>query len=202
MKRRFLCVKSKERFAELHSITLLKYIVSETAAYMKRGGAEAVSAQRYGEEDKLSLSAKSLDHLIIHPGEVFSFGKTIKKTVKHMGYRKHDLTPETKNGLHVLTDSLNLLILQSPLDVMDVRLDSGGASPIVSYADIDYRFKNNTHSCFQLHVYYEGDYVHAELRSEDELPYSYRLIEEERGFRKEGKKYYQVSKIYRDTIDK
>lgn len=202
MKHRFLHEKSKDRFAELHSITLLEYKVSDTVAYIKSDGTKPAHAHGHKDEDKLSLSVKSLDHLIIHPGEVFSFGKTMGKAIKHLGYHNHRLSAETRNGLGVIIDSLNVLILQSPLEIKDVHLPNGGASPIVSYSDMDYRFKNNTHQCFQLHVFRAGDFVHAELRSEEEMPFSYRLTEEERGFRKEGKKYYQVSKIYREVVDK
>ena len=202
MKHRFLHEKSKDRFAELHSITLLEYKVSDTVAYIKSDGTKPAHAHGHKDEDKLSLSVKSLDHLIIHPGEVFSFRKTMGKAIKHLGYHNHKLSAETRNGLGVIIDSLNVLILQSPLEIRDVHLPNGGASPIVSYSDMDYRFKNNTHQCFQLHIYCVGDTLHAQLRCEEEIPYSYRLVEEGHCFRKEGDKYYRVSKIYRETLDK
>lgn len=43
---------------------------------------------------------------------------------------------------------------------------------------------------------------YTELRSERDIPYTYRLVEEEHRFRKEGEKYFRVSKIYRETLDK
>ena len=38
--------------------------------------------------------------------------------------------------------------------------------------------------------------------SEKEIPYTYRLVEEGHHFQKEGDKYFRVSKIYREIIDR
>ena len=197
MKRRFECSKIKERFAEIHAITLLEYKIADNVIYLKPEGFHA-SAR---DNNQIGVSVKSLDYLIIHPGEVFSFQKTFDKPLRHLGFRESKLSPQAKIGLRTLIDSLHLLIIQSPLDVLDVRLPSGGASPIISYSDLDYRFKNNTHQCFQLHGFRIGDFIHVELRSEQEIPFTYHLVEEDRGFRKEGEKYYQVSKIFREKVD-
>jgi vancomycin resistance protein VanW len=48
----------------------------------------------------------------------------------------------------------------------------------------------------------ENEKLFGELRSENELPYSYRLVEEDHHFHKEGEKFYRVSKIYREISDK
>ena len=62
--------------------------------------------------------------------------------------------------------------------------------------------KNNTDQKFQLVMWCENETQYSELRSEREIPYEYRLVEENHRFRKEGEKYFRVSKIYRETIDK
>lgn len=35
-----------------------------------------------------------------------------------------------------------------------------------------------------------------------DVPYRYEIVEEDHHFHKEGDKYYRISKIYRDTIEK
>ena len=86
--------------------------------------------------------------------------------------------------------------------------DAGGvrvpmsAGTSVSYNYIDYRFQNNTDQTFQLCIWCENEELKAELRSEHDVPYRYEIVEEDHHFHKEGDKYYRISKIYRDTIEK
>ncbi|MDE6797443.1 MAG: VanW family protein, partial [Ruminococcus sp.] len=72
----------------------------------------------------------------------------------------------------------------------------------ISYNYIDYRFRNNTDQNIQLLVWCDGDRLYGELRSEREFPYRFEVVEENHHFRKEGDKYYRVSKIYKNTIDR
>lgn len=72
----------------------------------------------------------------------------------------------------------------------------------VSYNYIDYRFKNNTNQEIQLLLWCDDLKLYGELRSEKEFPYSYEIVEEDHHFEKEYDKYYRVSKIYRNTIEK
>ena len=71
----------------------------------------------------------------------------------------------------------------------------------MSYNNIDYRFRNNTDQDVQLVLWCADETLFAELRSERSFPWTYRLVEEGHRFRKEGGKYYRVSKIYRETLD-
>lgn len=40
------------------------------------------------------------------------------------------------------------------------------------------------------------------MRSERQFPQRYEIIEEDHHFRREGEKYYRISKIYRNVIDR
>ena len=72
----------------------------------------------------------------------------------------------------------------------------------VSYNYIDYRFKNNTDQNIQIILWCDDEKLYGELRSEHEFPWSYELTEENHHFEKEDEKYYRVSKIYKNTIEK
>lgn len=111
-------------------------------------------------------------------------------------------------------NTINLLILHSPLEIVELHKHSDALAPdegkrvpfssgtSVSYNYVDYRFKNNTEQDVQLLVWCEDGKLYGELRSENEFPYSYELVEEGHHFQKEGEKYYRVSKIYRQITDK
>lgn len=76
---------------------------------------------------------------------------------------------------------------------------SAGTSIFYNY--VDYRFKNTTDQDVQLLVWVADGQLHGELRSVRPFPYRYALSEEDHHFRREGEKYYRLSKIYKDTYD-
>ena len=62
--------------------------------------------------------------------------------------------------------------------------------------------KNNTNQIIQLCVWCDDDRLYGELRSEGEFPWRYNLVEANHRFEKESEKYYRVSKIYKETVDR
>lgn len=127
---------------------------------------------------------------------------------------KNKLIPGTGGGLCNLGNTIHRLILHSPLTVTEFHSHSDALAPdegkrvpfssgtSVFYNNGDYRFKNNTDQAFQLLIWCENEQLCAELRSERPIEYAYRLVEEGHHFQKEGEKYYRVSKIYKETLDK
>ncbi len=168
----------------------------------------------------IKLASDTFSGMIIHPGETFSFWRNVGKTTERKGYKNgrvivgNTMIPGIGGGLCNLANTLHLLILNSPLTVTEFHSHSDALAPdegprvpfstgtSVCYNYIDYRFKNNTDQDIQLVVWTEGETLHAELRSEREFPWTYALEEEDHHFRKEGDKYYRVSKIYRITKER
>lgn len=158
--------------------------------------------------------------MVIHPGEVFSYWKTIGNVSKKDGYkegrviRNGKIIAGTGGGLCNLANTINVLVLHTPLEIVEFHTHSDALAPdngkrvpfangtSVSYNYIDYRFKNNTDQDVQLLLWCEDGKLCGELRCEKEFPFRYEIVEEDHHFRKEGDKYYRVSKIYRNTIDK
>ena len=168
----------------------------------------------------IALAASRINGIIIHPGETFSFWKIVGKDSKRKGYmdgrviRANKLEPGTGGGLCNLGNTINLLVQHSPLEVTEFHThsdalapDEGGRKPLsagtsISYNNIDFRFKNTTDQNMQILVWCDGDTLKAELRSENPFPWAYEIIEENHHFAKEGDKYFRISRIYRQTIDK
>ena len=220
LKRHIRNLRSKESFAVEHLTKLLPTVVVENSSQMIKTGKGIDPVLQHNKADNIRLSAAALDKLVIHPGETFSFWKTVGRTTKRKGYKDgrviegNALKPGIGGGLCNLGNSLHLLILHSPLDVTEFHNHSDALAPdhgkrvpfatgtSISYNNIDYRFQNNTDQDFQLHIFCEGDVLRAQLLCEREIPTWYRLVEEGHRFQKEGEKYYRVSKIYRETLDK
>ena len=124
------------------------------------------------------------------------------------------MIPGVGGGLCNLGNTIHNLVLLSPLDVTEFHSHSDALAPdegkrvpfssgtSVCYNSQDYRFQNNTDQDVQLLLWCEDGKLNGELRSEKEFPNDYRIVEENHRFQKEGDKYYRVSKIYKETIDK
>jgi len=168
----------------------------------------------------LQIASKKINKLVIHPGEIFSFWYIIGDVTRKYGYKpglvisKTGFTSDIGGGLCQLANMIHYLILNSPLEVVELHHHSDalfpddrrrvpfGTGTSVFYNYLDYRFKNTTDQDVQLLLWVEDDILCGELRSEYEFPYRYKLVEENHHFKKENDKYYRISQVYRIKIDK
>jgi vancomycin resistance protein VanW len=169
----------------------------------------------------LDIASKKINGLIIKPGEIFSFWYLIGNVTRKYGYKeglvisKNGLTSDIGGGLCQLANMIHYLVLNSPLEVIELHHHSDalfpddrrrvpfGTGTSVFYNYLDYRFKNNTNQDVQLLLWVEDNILCGELRSEKEFPYRYKLVEENHHFRKEKDgKFYRISQVYRIVIDR
>ncbi len=220
VKRHMQNMLSKEKFASKINNEKLPNLISEYHSHLIKRGKGIDPVLQENKAVNIALANKTINGIMIYPGETFSFWKQVGKTTKRKGYRdgrviiKNTLRPGTGGGLCNLGNTIHRLILHSPLTVTEFHSHSDALAPdegkrvlfssgtSVFYNNGDYRFKNNTDQAFQLLVWCENEQLCAELRSEYPVKYTYRLVEEGHHFQKEGEKYYRVSKIYKETMDK
>ena len=220
LKRKLRDARSKDKFALKAQDDKLPVLIAEHSSHLIKRGKGIDPKLQYNKAVNIDLASRKINGIVIHPGEVFSFWKAVGNTTKRKGYLDgrvivdNKIKPGIGGGLCNLANTVNLLVLHSPLDIVEFHNhsdalvpDEGERVPMstgtsVSYNNIDYRFKNNTSGFFQLVVWCAEETLYAELRSESGIPYTYRLTEENHHFRKEGEKYFRVSKIYRETVDK
>ena len=219
LKRYLKDLLGKEHFAKEQKTELLPEVLShQESGLIKRGPGIDLTLQ-VNKAKNIALACESLQGLIIHPGETFSFWKRVGNTTKRKGYLDGRvieggvLRPGLGGGLCNLANTIHLLVLHSPLDITEVHYHSDALAPdhgphkpfatgtSVSYNHVDYRFQNNTDQDMQLLLWCEDEKLKGELRCEKPVAMQYRLIEEDHHFQKEGEKYYRVSKIYRETVD-
>lgn len=220
LKRHIKNMTGNEKFAKTIQTKKLPNVVSSHSSNLiKRGKGIDITLQK-NKAVNIKLSCEKINGIVIHPGEVFSFWKTVGKTTKRKGYKDgrvlvgNRIEPGIGGGLCNLGNTIHLLILHSPLEVTEFHNHSDALAPdgekrvpfstgtCISYNNVDYRFKNNTDQDIQILVWCENEKLYAELRSEREFPWSYELIEENHHFKKEKDKYYRISKIYKRVIDK
>lgn len=208
------------KFAKTKKEEKLSNLVSSYSSNLIKKGKGIDPILQENKVINIKLAASKINGIIIKPGEVFSFWRTIGKVNKKTGYKEgrvikdNKLIPGTGGGLCNLANTINNLILNSPLEIIEFHKHSDALAPdngkriplangtSVSYNYIDYRFKNNTKQNMQLLLWCDDEKLNGELRSESDIPWRYELIEENHHFQKEGEKYYRISQIYRNTIEK
>lgn len=211
---------SKEKFAKSKKEEMLPNLVYEYNSTIIKKGKDIDPKTQENKAVNIKLASSKITGIVIHPGETFSFWKTVGTVNRKKGYkegrviRQNKLITGTGGGLCNLANTINNLILHSPLEIVEfhkhsdaLASDIGHRVPMangtsVSYNYIDYRFRNNTNQDIQLVLWCDDSKLYGELRSEKEFPYSYEIIEENHHFQKEDDKYYRISKIYRNTIEK
>lgn len=211
---------SKEKMAhEINETPFPHLIASHSSHLIKRGkGIDPVTQQN--KAHNIRLACMSMNGLIIHPGETFSFWNRVGNTSAKRGYREGRVIINGKlskgygGGLCNLANTINRAVLQSPLTDTEFHRHSDALAPdegkriplnagtSVSYNYIDYRFRNDTDEDVQLLVWCDEENLYSEIRSNKEFPNYYGLSEEGHHFTKEGDKYYRISKIYKDTYDR
>ena len=211
---------SKERFSREKKAELLPYVAAEKESDLIKRGPGIDPELQQNKVVNINIASRTFDHLVIHPGETFSFWQHVGQTTAEKGYRAGriikdgKLIPGLGGGLCNLANTLHVLVRETPLTVTELHTHSDALAPdhgprrpfangtSVSYNNVDFRFRNDTDQDFQLVMRCEGDRLDAQIRCEHEFPYFYRLTEEGHHFQKEGDKYYRVSKIYHETYDK
>jgi vancomycin resistance protein VanW len=222
IKRHIRNILNGEHFSKKRSPQPMPAVIASYSGEMIKKGPGIDLQLQLNKAKNIELACSKIDGLVIEPGESFSFWHYVGKTSRGNGFSEGrvivngKLISGTGGGLCNLANTLNLLVMHSPLTITEIHHHSDalapdpdnkytpyGAGTSVNYNFIDYRFRNDTDQPVQLRTWCDGSILKAELRSTKESPYSYRIVGEDHHFHKEENgKFYRKSKIYRETIDK
>ncbi len=209
-----------DKFSVIRTKKKLKNLVSEHSNTLIKKGKGIDPVLQENKAVNIALACSRIDGMVIRPGEVFSFWRTVGSITEKKGYKSgriiadNKLTPGLGGGLCNLGNTIHLLVLHSPLEVVEFHSHSDALAPdgdkrvpfssgtSVCYNYIDYRFRNNTDQDVQLCLWCEDGKLRGELRSKKPFPYTYEIVEEDHHFSKEDGVFYRISKIYKVTKDK
>ena len=209
---------SHTQFAKEVSKSVLPTVISDYHSKVIKTGLGIDPVLQENKAVNIKLACEKLNGLIIHPGETFSFWHLVGKISEKKGYKdgrvieKNQIIPGLGGGLCNLANTINLLVMHSPLEITEFHKHSDAlacdidhrkplsAGTSIFYNYVDYRFVNTTNQDVQLMVWVENGRLYGELRAKHPFPWTYELTEEDHHFKKEADgKYYRVSKIYKDT---
>ena len=169
----------------------------------------------------LAIAAPKVSHVLIRPGETFSFWQLVGRCTAKAGYRegmviqKGEVGRGIGGGLCQFTNLLHWMVLHAPLtitehhhhDGRDLFPDFGrqvpfGTGTSVFYNYVDYRFKNNSGITFQLVAYVTDTHLCGELRADRLPPLKYHIELRDEAFIQNDDGIYRVGRLYRNAIDR
>ena len=194
--------------------------VYDSASLIRRTLGGADPALQEGKAVNLSIAAPRINGILIRPGEEFSFWQRVGAVTARRGYqtgliiRRGQVGADVGGGMCQMTNLIHWLVLHSPLtitehhhhDGYDLFPDHGRTVPFgtgtsILYNYIDYRFRNDTDSTFQLLLWTDEKYLHGELRADRAQPCRYHIAAEDEHFRREEDGVYRLSRVIRRTVD-
>lgn len=211
---------SSTKFAKARNIDKLPYRVKKHQSVLIRKLGDSDIQLQLNKVENLKLAVKKIDGIIIRPGEVFSFCKTVGLPTKHKGYLPGmelffgESRPGIGGGLCQIANLINWLTIHSPLTIterhhhsFDPFPDNGrvlpfGSGATIFYNYVDFQVKNNTSHTFQINLWITEKCLEGELRISEELDFGYHVFEKNHKFLKIEDEYYRQNEIWRNRISK
>ena len=152
---------------------------------------------QYNKIENLKIAVPRVSHIVLHPGETFSYWKLIGRPSKRKGYRdgmilqNGSFTAGTGGGLCQMSNLIYWMTLHTPLTVIerhrhgyDVFPDSDRMQPFGSGATCFYNYgdlmiQNNTKQPFQLVVELTDTHLAGAWRSDLPQICSFEVYEKE-----------------------
>jgi vancomycin resistance protein VanW len=192
-------------------------VVASRSSPLRRAPDGAIAAYTTEKTNNLGLAAAKVSRLVISPGEMFSFCRTVGKTTRKGGYlpalelTRGKLCPEIGGGLCQLSNLLLLLSLDINAEIVERHRHSYdlfrdvertvpfGCGATVFYNYVDFQFRSTLATPILLHVAAGGGVLRADVRSTAPLPFSVRIFEtDHRFFRRDGD-IYRANRVWREV---
>ncbi len=210
----------KSRFAHEKANSKLKtQIYSHSSLIRRRLGNVDMQLQE-NKAVNLALAAPKIDHVLIRPGQIFSFWELVGNPREASGYREGLVIASGKpssgigGGMCQFTNLIHWMVIHSDLkiiehhhhDGIDLFPDFGRVIPFgtgtsILYNYLDYRFLNNTDKTYQLVTYIDDGYLCGELRCDQQPLQKYHIECRNEFFSKEPDGVFRNNEIYRIAID-
>ena len=166
----------------------------------------------------LKLVTKTMDRIIIKPGEVFSFW-ILAKDAKKYGEYKDGLTvvndktiPQKGGGLCQISNLLFWIFLHTPLTIIERHPHSAetiphqgeippGVDATIAEGWKDLKVKNNTDSSYQIVFEFDDESIFGSIYSDKTADAFYQIRSENLMYAKENDGLYRYNEIYRIKKD-
>lgn len=171
---------------------------------------------QYNKVHNLKLAARTINHLLLFPGETFSFWWLVRAADKSEKYKEGLLSrdgvivPTYGGGLCQLSNLLFDMFLHTPLTIVERHGHSvesfptkgmmTGTDATISEGWRDLKVRNDTGRIYQLELWFDEENIYGALRGEEEVRYEYEVFQRnQKYYRSAGKVFEKVSIWQKET---
>lgn len=194
-RRRLQWLNLRKNFAAEQSAALLPYVSASHQTPLLRKLKNLDMQLQYNKITNLRLAAARLDGLLLPPGKIFSYWRSIGNPTRRKGYlpgmvlRNGAVAAGVGGGLCQLSNLIFWMALHTPLTILerhrhsyDVFPDDNRTQPFGSgatcyYPHVDLMLQNNTQQTYQLHVWLTGEQLMGEWRVSNPPEHEYKIVE-------------------------
>lgn len=222
-KRKFKDLFSHKKFAKEFSEDILPIVIYKHNSLIRRKLNNVDQELQENKAVNLAIAAPKVSHILIKPGETFSFWKLVGSITKNKGYlvgltvKSGTVDRDIGGGMCQFTNLIHWMVLHSSLDIVehhhhhgiDMFPDFGrkvpfGTGTSIMYNNLDYQFINRSKdTTYQLIIYTTDQYLVGELRANKEEKYKYHIKEDYSFFAKdENGLLYRNNQVSKDVLIK
>lgn len=196
-------------------VTDFPLVVAERSSPLQRAPTGAISAHTQEKTENLRIATGKLNGLVIAPGEVFSFCRTVGKTTRREGYlpalelRDGVLQSAVGGGLCQLSNLLFLLAVNINAEIverhrhhLDLFRDVERAVPFgcgatVFYNYVDLQFRNSLPFGVLLETAVEAPLLVGRVRAAQPLPLRVSIVETDHRFFRQAGDVFRANRLWR-----
>lgn len=174
---------------------------------------------QYNKVHNLQIASRTMNHILIQPGEVFSFCYLVKHSKRYGEYKDGLILVDGKivakrgGGICHLSNLLHELFLQSPLTVIERHGHESksfpepdqnalqGVDATVSSGWLDLKVKNETDDIYQIEITFDETYMYATLLCDVNHSITYRVCNENLKYIQQNHHIYECVDIVRVSYD-
>ena len=195
---------------------LLDHHVFSTKSTLINQGSGYDIKYQINKVDNLKLVAKTMNKVLILPGETFSFWMLAKDAEKFGEYKEglviinDKITPRKGGGICQMSNLLFWLFIHTPLTIVERHAHSTesipqpkgelpeGVDATISEGWMDIKVKNETREIFQLSLTFDQKFLYGEIKSDTFQDVTYRIKSKNVRYRKEAGKIYRYNQILKE----
>ncbi len=208
------------KYAKILAEELLPYeIVMEKTKMINEDSGYDIQYQ-INKVDNLKITSKTMNKLIIHPGETFSFCLLAKNYKKYGKYKdglvliNNKIVAKNGGGLCQLSNILYYSFLQTPLTIVErhghhvkslPNSDKDaleGVDATVSSGWLDLKVKNETQNNYQIILDFDDTYMYAKILCDKDSSVKATILNENFHYFKKDNKIYESVDVCKEITDK
>lgn len=188
---------------------LLKYEVCSDKTVMINENSGQDIIYQVNKVDNLKIISKTMNHILIKPGETFSFCYLARHAKKYGKYKaglvlvNNKIVPQKGGGICHLSNLLYFLFLRTPLTIIERhghkvksfpnpdKESLEGVDATINSGWLDLKVRNDTENTYQIVIDFDSRYMYGKILSDNEMKTIHHIINEDFKYIKKDDKVYE-----------